>query len=229
MGRKRIVRSYGDVREHPRYSIEEASGYLNIPASTLKAWIRGQRYMNSHTGKEKIFAPLIEASDPINKLLSFYNLAEAHVLRSTTERNIPLTNVRKALAYVRAKIPQSHPLLTGDFLTFGKLIFLEHLGHTVNITAPQGQLAMRDILDKYLLRLEWDDTGMPIQIFPIKTNRLAINPLLSSGKPVVRGTGIMVSVLQDRAKTGETIPELAQDYGMQAFEIEEAIQEFARA
>lgn len=228
MARRKLVRTAGDVRQHPRYSILEAAEYLHIPASTLKSWIRGQRYRDSRSGKMREFKPLIEAADPKNRLLSFYNLAEAHLLRSTTEREIPLKNVRKALDYVRGTIKSIHPLLTEEFSTYGKSVFVNQLGQTVNAT-HHGQVAMSEILEKYLERLEWDETGMPIQIFPIRTTHLAINPLLSSGKPVVKGTGVMVSILRDRRSTGESIPDIAQDYGIEPFEIEQAIQEFAAA
>jgi hypothetical protein len=70
MGRKRIVRISGDAREHPRYSVQEAAEYIHIPATTLKAWIRGQNYVDRKTGKRKTFAAVIEAADPKNKLLS---------------------------------------------------------------------------------------------------------------------------------------------------------------
>lgn len=226
MARRKLVRTAGDVREHPRYSILEAAEYLHIPASTLKAWIRGQRYRDSRTGKIREFKPLIEAADSKNRLLSFYNLAEAHILRSTTERDIPLRSVRSALEYVRATSRSTHPLLTEKFSTYGKSVFVKHLGQTVNAT-KHGQVAMAEILEQYLRRLDWDEKGMPIQIFPILTTRLAINPLLSSGKPVLKGTGVMVSILHDRKKGGESITEIAKDYGIEPFEIEEAIKEFA--
>jgi uncharacterized protein (DUF433 family) len=229
MGRKRIFRTSGDVREHPRYSVQEASEYLHIPASTLKAWIRGQNYTDRKTGRRKVFEPVIEAADPANKLLSFYNLAEAHLLRSTIEREVPLSNLRKALEYVRQHVAGRHPLLRKDFITYGKKLFLKELGETINITDPQGNLFMESILDQYLMRLKWNEADMmPILIYPIRTQRLVINPLISSGKPVIKGTGITVTVLRDRAKK-ESIPEIAKDYGLQEFEIEEALKEFAVA
>ena len=76
MPAKKVLRLGGDVREHPRYSIEEAADYLHVPPSTMKAWMRGQRYRTN--GRLRIFLPVIQPADPKNKLLSFYNLAEAH-------------------------------------------------------------------------------------------------------------------------------------------------------
>jgi len=59
VARRRITRYEGDIREHPRYSIEEAADYLRIPHSTMKAWTRGQRY-TTRSGREIVFKPVIE-------------------------------------------------------------------------------------------------------------------------------------------------------------------------
>lgn len=228
MPNKKVIRLGGDVREHPRYSIEEAASYLHVPASTMKAWIRGQHY-RTHAGVFKTFLPIIQPADSKNKLLSFYNLAEAHILRATRDRDVPLRNVRSAINYIRDQISdERHPLLSVQFATFAKQVFIDHLGQLVNATR-HGQLGMRTVLDQYLERIERDDLGMPRQVFPIYSTRIAINPLLSSGRPIVKGTGIMLSVLIDRAKAGESIPELAKDYGLKPLEVEEAIQEYEAA
>src|ERR1700692_514085 len=110
MARRRLDRMRGDLRDFPRYSIFEAAFYVRVPSRTLAAWTLGQDHWTKQ-GHHQIFKPLIEPADPRNKLLSFYNLVEAHVLRATRERGVPLRNVRKALEYIRETIPGGHPLL----------------------------------------------------------------------------------------------------------------------
>jgi uncharacterized protein (DUF433 family) len=224
MARKRLTRSSGDVRDFPRYSISEAAFYIRIPTSTLMAWTRVQDDTTSR-GVHRTFKPLIELADPDNKLLSFYNLVEAHVLRSTTEKGVPLKNLRAGLQYIRGTIPGDHPLLTQDFEVSGKDLFITHLGLTI-CASKHGQIAMRRILQKYLKRVVRDVKGSPIEIFPIHTKRLAIHPLISSGKPVVKGKGIVASVLWGRQKTGETIEQIAADYGLTRREVKEAIEDY---
>jgi uncharacterized protein (DUF433 family) len=227
MALRKVLRTGGDVRQHPRYSLEDAAHFLRIPLSTMKAWVRGQHYKSGTTGRTIDFSPLIVPASPSQGLLSFYNLAEAHILRATRERNVPLPNVRRALQYVREQLPASdHPLLAYDFSTSGKSMFIEHLGSTINATAF-GQRAMRELLEKYLHRIDRDPFGMPIQIYPMNTNYLAINPMLSSGEPVVKGTRIMASVLAARKKAGESYDDLAQDYLLTHSQIEQAITEYA--
>lgn len=116
MTRSHPFRTEWDVRDFPRYGISEAAFYVRIPATTLHAWAQGQDYV-TRSGIHRTFQPLIKLADPKNKLLSFFNLVEAHILRSTTERGVPFKNIRKALDYVYENIPGEHPLLTHEFET----------------------------------------------------------------------------------------------------------------
>lgn len=226
MSRKRIVRVHGDVREHPRYSVNEAASYLDIPSSTLHSWIRDDGPKHR---------PLIYAVDPKQSLLSFYNLVEAHILVSTRRRKIPMPKVRIAVEYMHEKIGGKHPLATHKFATSGKSIFVEQLeGLTVDATRF-GQPALGDILDKYLrgIRRAGIDK-MPIEIRPLtlgtlKLSPVVINPFLSSGSPVIKGTGIVASTVWKRAKGGESLRDLADDYDLKLSEIQTVIKYFDEA
>ncbi len=225
MPRRHISRMQGDIREFPRYSIPEAAFYVRIPANTLRAWTLGQDYV-TRAGVHRTFKPLIELADRKNKLLSFYNLVEAHILRFATEtRGVPFRSLRKALDYVHEKIPGKHPLLTHNFETSGKDVFIQYLGETINATA-HGQRAMREVLQKYLALIPRDGSGLPIKVFPIHSRRLAIDPLFSSGKPIVRDKGVAASVLWGRRQSGESTSDIAHDYGMTEIEVREAIEDY---
>lgn len=224
MPKKHPLRTKGDVREFPRYSISEAAFYVRIPFATLHAWTQGQDYI-ANTGIHRTFKPLISLADKKNKLLSFYNLVEAHILRATTERGVPFRNIRKALDYVHETIPGVHPLLTHEFETSGKEVFIKHLGATINATA-YGQSAMREILSEYLTLIPRDAHGLPLRVFPRNSTRLAIDPLFSSGKPIVRDRGITASVLWGRSKSGESEERIAADYGLTEIEVKEAIKDY---
>jgi uncharacterized protein (DUF433 family) len=225
MARKRPLRTAGDVRDFPRYSISEAGHYVRIPAATLYAWTKGQDY-RLKSGHRKTFKPLIHLADDKNALLSFYNLVEAHILRFTTEeRNIPLQSVRKALDFVQEAFPGPHPLLTHEFETSGKELFITTLGKTLNASA-YGQSVMREVLAQYLRLIPRDAKGLPMRVFPINSKHLAIDPYFSSGKPIVRDRGITASVLWGRNKSGESVADIASDYGMNEREVKEAIEEY---
>ena len=52
---------------------------------------------------------------------------------------------------------------------------------------------------------------------------VVIDPAISSGRPVVNGTGVMADVIVGRFNTGEGVESIADDYGLQVSQIEEVI------
>jgi len=68
-----------DPRELALYTPADAACYLGINPQTLSNWLWERIY--PVIGGEKRFEPVIQVADPENKLLSFFNLAELHVLR----------------------------------------------------------------------------------------------------------------------------------------------------
>jgi len=53
-----------------------------LPKSTLRSWVIGQAYP-TESGR-RFFRPPVEIADPDQKLLSFFNLVEVHVLDART-------------------------------------------------------------------------------------------------------------------------------------------------
>src|SRR5450432_1584486 len=101
-----------DSREQPLYTMTEAAYYLGIHPRTLATWVFGRSY-KTKSGLRP-WSRVITAADPDLKLLSFYNLAEAHVLAATRyEHQVPFWAVREAIDALIAKYPENanHPLL----------------------------------------------------------------------------------------------------------------------
>lgn len=217
-----------DPRNIPTYPIFEAARYLLIPEVTLRSWVCGRTYQTK--GSKKFFKPLIELPDSENRQLSFTNLVEAHVLRAIRlDHRISLDKVRNALDYVEHQFNLPHPLARIEFQTDGVDLFVESVGRLVN-TSKTGQLAMRETLKNLLKRIELDEAGLAAKLFPFtRTNEeygpktVVIDPRISFGRPVLVGTGIPTAILAERYKAGESIDDLADDYGCDRLQIEEAI------
>lgn len=224
-----------DQREIPRYGIKEAAFYLGIPRPTLVSWVEG-RYYPLKDGRRRFFRPMLDLKP--SSLLSFYNLVEAHILKSTRKfYKVRMPEIRGAIDYVSRQYPSPHPLITEQFYTDGKFLFVRKLEETINVSRA-GQLALGTILDMYLRRIQRDRFGLPIQLFPFPASAdgkqrenasrrvVVIDPDVSSGRPVVYGTGIMTLILSGRNRAGESIGELASDYGLSKRQVEEAIHYF---
>ena len=93
-----------------------------------------------------------------------------------------------------------------------------------------GQLAVRELLRAHLRRIDRDDKGFPLRLYPFtrvdeteQPKNIVIDPFISFGKAVIAGTGVSTDIVAERFKAGESADELAQDYGCEREKIEEAI------
>jgi uncharacterized protein (DUF433 family) len=212
----------------PLYSLAEASHYLRQPAATLRAWTVGRPYPT--TKGQRHFPPVVAVADPSNLLLSFRNLVELHVLSSIRRvHKVELKAVRRAIKYLKDRFHSEHPLLDREMLTDGKDLFIEQYGELVTIS-QDGQMALKRILEMYLDRIDRDDHGIPIRLYPFtrkafeKSPRLvAIDPRLNFGKPCISGTRIPTAIIAERYEAGDGIALLADDYERPPEEIEEAL------
>ncbi len=218
-----------DLREVPAYTIVEVAGYLGMPAATLRSWVVGRMYPVADG--ERFFRPIIGIADKERKRLSFINLVEAHVLNAIRRtHHIALPKVRTALDALKRQFNSARPLVDRQFATDGVNLFIEHYGRLMNITQP-GQYAMREILSQHLKLIRRDPHGVPkrLFLFPARAARtdreppIMIDPRISFGRPVLVGTGLATTALAQRFEAGETMDELAQDYGRPRAQIEEAI------
>lgn len=211
-----------DRREWPIYSLAELSFFLDIPKQTLHSWTRART-----DSKGRVNEPLIVPADSHEALYSFYNLIEAHILSVTTKvHRVRVASIRSALRELKAQemVSGTHPLLSREFHTYGRELFVKLLEKTVNLSRG-GQLAMKPILDSYLERVERDEAFKPKKLYPSKqpSRVIAMIPAVSSGRPVVDGTGIPVASIWNRYKAGDSIEFIADDYDIAETQVEGAI------
>jgi uncharacterized protein (DUF433 family) len=210
-----------DPRGLPAYSIVEAARYVGAPLNTLRAWL----------GRQIGFAGVIELPSDSDQL-SFFNLTEAFVINGLRRKHgVPLQRLRHTIEWLQSRVPSSrHPLADLDLSTFAEEVFLEEDSYLVNATR-HGQLALREILEPVLQRVEKDPQGRgAVRLFPFtrpapqgSPRIIVIDPRVAFGRPVIAGTGIPTAVLHERWKAGESLVSLAEDYHRAPEEIEEAI------
>jgi uncharacterized protein (DUF433 family) len=218
-----------DPRTIPSYSIGDAARYLRIPSSTIRSWTVGYPYRVKDGSN--FFSPLIDI--PKRKtsiLLSFTNLVEVHILRAIRQdHQIKLNKVREALDYIDEQFNIPHPLATEKFRTDGVDLFIEKYGSLINASQAT-QLDFKSELYTHLERIEPDDSGLAIKIYPFTRSReennpkiVVIDPRIAFGRLVIANTGIPTSVLKERYWAGDSIDKLAYDYDCDRLTIEEAI------
>jgi uncharacterized protein (DUF433 family) len=221
-----------DPRDIPTYTVAEAAHHLQVPHGTLSSWFAGTAYLTQR-GKKRAPAVIVPAArSPLT--LSFWNLVEAHVLASIRRHHgVSLQRVRRALRFVESELGLDRPLIEQQFETDGVDLFVRHIGKL--ITASARQVAIKELMEAALQRIDRDPNGLADRLFPWardphEPRSVQIDPRRSFGRPVVAGTTIPTDILAERFTAGESIAHLADEYQLDAAKIEGALRwEFGAA
>lgn len=164
----------------------------------MRAWFAGMPY--GQAPNVKLFKPILKPAD--KELLSFYDIASAHVLMSLKARGIPPSDIRDIVGELGTQYPGSpYPLLGREFYLFGRDVVIKEVRKRLNLTRG-GQMGFRSIIDKFLARIDLDANMMPARFSPLRTHRergrgyIVIDPDYASGRPVIKGTGVAAEIPQ---------------------------------
>jgi uncharacterized protein (DUF433 family) len=217
-----------DIRSQPAYSVAEAARYLKVAPATLRSWVVGRPYPKG-TGTAHS-SPLIRPAKNPPATLSFWNLIEAHVLRSLrTDHAVKMDALRGAIHYAGQTLKIERLLLSPELRTDAGKLLLERYGQLIELSAS-GQVAMRRLFDVHLARVEWDDGKFPVRLFPVisgdvigAARPIAIDAHVAFGRPVLAQKGITTGAIVERMDAGESVTDLAEDYDVSTEEIMEAV------
>jgi uncharacterized protein (DUF433 family) len=219
-----FIKDY-DARQMPRYNVTQVARYLHVPESTIRSWFFGMSYgQKPHI---RHFLPILSPAG--SELLSFYDAASAHVLLALKAESVPTDDIRAIVLELQKHFPGNrYPLLGQNFYLFGKNVIIKEVGKRINLSRGR-QLGFRHIMDRFLRRVELDENKMPVRFSPIIDSKkgarafIVIDPNLSGGRPVIKGTGIAAEVIAERKCSGESIASLSKDYRVSRRAIEEAV------
>jgi uncharacterized protein (DUF433 family) len=210
----------------PAYSFGEAAALTGIPVSTLGSWVVGRSFPGRSGQRWSQAVVQLPKGKP--RFLSFTNLVEVHVLAAMRRKHsLKLDAVRKAVRYVHDALDVAHPLATEQFKTNGLDLFVERLGKIIN-ASREGQLGMKAVLTSSLTRVEYDDRGRAVRLFPAlrradSAKSIVIDPRCAFGRPVIVGTAVPVADVRSRFDAGDSVEELACDFDVEPALIEDAL------
>lgn len=217
-----------DLRDRPAYPLGEAARYLKLPPATVRSWFLGRTYETAVGNRH--FSAIVAPATRRPPVLSFWNLVEAHVLRALrTDHGVSVRAVRKALSIAENELKIDRLLLSKELLAGAGKLFLGRYGELVELSAS-GQIAMRQVLEAHLKRVEWDKWQYPVRLYPFLSSEghaadrpIAIDPAIAFGRPIVLSRGITTATIVERIDAGETVASLAADYDLTDAAIEQAI------
>lgn len=222
----------------PLYTMAEAARYLGVPATTFGAWVQGYRREFADrppvTGK-----PLITGVEPEMRggpSIPFGGLAEGMFLSGLPRAGIPLQQIRPALDVVRTKIGVEHALASKQLYVAGAQLLWEvsragsvddetRHGARDLIVLRDGQYVFRQVIDRYLRRIEYDDTyALRVHLPKYEVADVAAAPKTNFGRPYFVGNGTPLSVVQGLLEAGESIEDVAGDFDLPVDQVTEVAQ-----
>ena len=224
-----VTKFYGetDPRELPLYSRREAAHFIRVSVSTMEGWVAPK----IRDSGSRLSEPVIRVPRDTHGRLSFNNLVEAYVLKLLrSKHDVSMQAVRRAVAYAEREMRIDRLLMRKE-LRFGKagdLFWDKYLGELITLSRG-GQLAMREIVEEGLLRIEWDEaTGLPLRFFPLVSElagkrSILIDPRVCFGQPTVAGYGVITAAILSRVNAGEDEREVALDYGMPLYMVKDVL------
>jgi uncharacterized protein (DUF433 family) len=224
LSRKPIRKIGEELRGFPTYTIPEAATFLGISPRTMRDWFSGS-------------AAILTASGHIKELplLSFKDMVEAYALfLLRSEHDFSMQSLRRVLKNLKKHTRAKRPLISEHLRVFRDDLLLERPARAgrerqlVNLSRD-GQLALPDIVDVFAKRVLRNSSGKTVAIFPWRlwiedqeSKPVQINPEVMSGRLVVTGTRIPVSILAARRKT-ESAEEIARDYNLPVESVTKAL------
>lgn len=205
------------------FTLRETAGYLGIPKSTVQWWARPP------DGKKSLITCFPrrgrEATVP------FIGFAEAYVLSAFRRAGVPLQRIRPAVETLASTIGVEHALASRRLYTDGAEVLYDYaiernqneLLELVVVRTQQHQFS--EVVKNYLRRIHYagDGWASSVHLPTYGTAEVVVDPTVAFGLPLVAHGGARVEDLVDRFQAGDSVAEIADDFGVPADEVEDVI------
>lgn len=215
-----------DHRDTPLYTFSASARHLGVPARTLRHWVVGRSFRRRSRAAPS--RPLIRAPARTG-LISFNNLVEAHVLRAFRSQDAGrMAATGTAIADAEKALGIDRLLLRDEMHTPGQDMVIERLGKLYELSESD-RISTRQVLAASLQRIERDDEGLPIRLYPfapreVPDNRtIVLDPASAFGRPTVAGSRVATAALVARLDTGEPLEMVAAEYGLEIAQVVDAV------
>ena len=211
-----------------RYGFAEADRLARVKAGTSKRWTRGYSYQSA-AGERVTKPPVSKAEASTAAAVSFADLVEVAAIHGLRDLGFSLAQIRRIVESCQELFDSDRPLLSHRFKADGRDAFVQgDDGVLVSVLRGKRRTAWDDVLDPFLATVDYQD-GWAHRWWPEgRSKQVVIDPDYGYGLPVVAGTGVRTEILLERSEAGESIVEIADDFGVSIESVRDALQ-FERA
>lgn len=228
--------------EVPLYSVADAARIVAIPPSTLASWAKGY-VRRSPDRSDVVGAPIISRIEPIHRLepsITFVGLAEAMVLAAVRRSGVSMQRIRPALLELQRELGIEHALASRKLYTDGAELLYDYAesrpdspdGRVVRelVVVRSKQRVFAEVVDAYLRRIEYGSDGYAslIRVPAYERADVIVDPGRSFGSPIFERGGARVDDVLERFWAGESLDELASEFGVPPDQLEDVVRAASR-
>jgi uncharacterized protein (DUF433 family) len=211
------------------FTLRETANYLGVPKSTIHEWARpGGR---AH--------PLITALPRHGReaTVPFIGFAEAYVLSAFRRAGVLMQRIRPAVDALAKTIGIEHALASRQLYTDGAEVLYDYAADRGEddllelVVVRTGQHQFSEVVRDYLRRVTYGGDGWASKVrLPCYDHaEVIVDPRVAFGLPLVVHGGARVEDLVDRFVAGDSVADIADDFGVPAEEVEDVIRVATRA
>ncbi len=211
------------------FTLRETAAYLGVPKSTVHWWARAQ---DRHR-------PLITCFPAKGRqaTVPFIGFAEAFVLSSFRRAGVPLQRIRPAVEVLEKEIGVEHALASKRLYTDGAEVLFDYANKSgerqmMDLTVVRTQQRQfTGVVKDYLKRIHYGGDGWAdsVRLPTYEHAEVVVDPRVAFGLPLVVHGGARVEDLVDRFQAGDSVGEIAADFGVPSAEVEDVIRVATRA
>ncbi|MDP8928379.1 MAG: DUF433 domain-containing protein [Actinomycetota bacterium] len=210
-----------EILSTPLYHVVDAARLLQMPPSTLRYWVEGDRER----------PPVLRDESTGDSTLTWGEFVEAGLLHEYRIRDVSLQHLRVVISILRDEFGVPYPLAHfRPFVAANRRLVLtaqQRAGlpteDAIVWQIEDGQLVLRDRVALYLERVDFEEADGPaLRIYPWgKDTPILIDPKRSSGSPTIRG--VRTEALAELVEAGEPIDQVVEDFGLDPQELRAAL------
>jgi uncharacterized protein (DUF433 family) len=222
---------------HGLFTVREAAGWLTVPASTVQGWARGYGRALAG-GKTSVGKPVITSIPARGRepTIPFVGLAEGLVLSAFRRAGVSMQRIRPALERLDREVGLEHALASDRLYTDGVDVLYDY-GTSVDqglvsdlVVVRNQQRVFAPVVRDYLRRITYseDHWAERIELPGYEHARVVVDLERAFGRPFLERTRVRAEDVVDRWLAGDSISELARDFGLTGLEVEDVVRAATR-
>ena len=206
----------------PSYGAGEAARLTGVHPNTVRNWFYGSWRADGEA------YPVFAQPKQRGANLSWLQLVETAFVASFRARGVPLPALRRSYAYLAKVFNAEYPFAELRLQTDGAHVLKEleqadELASGLIVTDEAGQTIWHDMIMRRLDEFEYDHNLAVIWRPRGRDVPIVMDPRVAFGAPVAEASRVPTWVFRERFAAGESIGEIADDFGAAEAEIVAAL------